>query len=100
MAEDDKVKKAAAKKAAKKAGKKAARKAAAKKPAAKKTAKKAAKAKAAVAKAAEAAADDKLVAEPGSDDDKRVPISSAPQDVIEVGSAKPAKRKTGWWNRG
>ena len=41
MAEDEKVKKAAAKKAAKKAGKKAARKAAAKKPAAKKAAKKA-----------------------------------------------------------
>ena len=43
MAEDDKVKKAAAKKAAKKAGKKVARKAAAKKPAAKKAAKKAGK---------------------------------------------------------
>ena len=88
---------AKAKPAPKKTRKKAAKSAGTAK---KKTAKKAAKAKAAVAKAAEAAADDKLVAEPGSDDDKRVPISSAPQDVIEVGSAKPAKRKTGWWNRG
>jgi len=34
------------------------------------------------------------------DAETRSPISSAPQDVIEVGSAEPAKRRTGWWNRG
>ncbi len=86
-----------AKPAAKKTRKKAAKSAGTAK---KKTAKKAAKAKAAPAKAAEAPADDKPAAESGSDDDKRAPISSAPQDVIEVGSAEPAKRRTGWWNRG
>ena len=86
-----------AKPAAKKARKKAAKSAGTAK---KKTAKKAAKAKAAPAKAAEAPADDRSAADAGGDDDKRAPISSAPQDVIEVGSAEPAKRRTGWWNRG
>jgi ribonuclease E len=39
-----------------------------------------------------------------ADDDNRIanrtPISSAPQDVIEVGSAAPDARKRGWWSRG
>ena len=73
----------------------------------KKTAKKAAKAKAAT-KAKSAPADDAGDeagsgggSEAGNDDgDARAPISSAPQDVIEVGSSDPAKRRTGWWNRG
>jgi len=87
---------AEAKPAAKKTRKKAAKSAGTAK---KKAAKKAAKAKAAPAKdAAEAAAKDE--AKPDGDAEKRAPISSAPQDVIEVGSAEPAKRRTGWWNRG
>ena len=84
---------AKAKPAAKKTRKKAAKSSGTAK---KKTAKKAAKAKAAPAKdkaAGDSAGED-------SDDEKRSPISSAPQDVIEVGSAEPAKRRTGWWNRG
>ena len=88
---------AKAKPAAKKTRKKAAKSSGtAKKKTAKKTAKKAAKAKAAPAKdkaAGDSAGED-------SDAEKRSPISSAPQDVIEVGSAEPAKRRTGWWNRG
>mgnify|MGYP000350557167 CR=1 FL=1 len=95
--EDASVAKSEAKPAAKKTRKKAVKSAGTAK---KKTTKKVAKAKAAPAKAAEAPADDKPAAESGSDDDKRAPISSAPQDVIEVGSAEPAKRRTGWWNRG
>ena len=39
-----------------------------------------------------------------ADDDNRTanrtPISSAPQDVIDVGSAAPDARKRGWWTRG
>ena len=70
----------------------------------KKTAKKAAKAKAAP-KAKAVPADD---GNSGGDGDTsgedgseaRAPISSAPQDVIEVGSSDPGKRRTGWWNRG
>ena len=31
---------------------------------------------------------------------KRAPISSAPADVVEVGSDAPTKPRTGWWNRG
>jgi ribonuclease E len=73
----------------------------------KKAAKKAAKAKAAP-KAKSAPADEagnvassSGGSEAGNDDsDARAPISSAPQDVIEVGSSDPAKRRTGWWNRG
>ena len=38
-------------------------------------------------------------AEAGSAAANRAPISSAPQDVIEVGSADPAARKRGWWSR-
>ena len=30
----------------------------------------------------------------------RAPISSTPQDVIDVGSATPDARKRGWWSRG
>ena len=30
----------------------------------------------------------------------RAPISSTPQDVIDVGSASPDARKRGWWSRG
>ena len=30
----------------------------------------------------------------------RAPISSAPQNVIDVGSAAPDARKRGWWSRG
>ena len=84
---------AKAKPAAKKTRKKAAKSSGTAK---KKTAKKAAKAKAAPVKdkaAGDSAGED-------SDAEKRSPISSAPQDVIEVGSAEPAKRRTGWWNRG
>ena len=39
----------------------------------------------------------------GDDDNRiatRTPISSAPQDVIDVGSAAPDARKHGWWSRG
>ena len=38
-------------------------------------------------------------AEAGSAAANRAPISSAPQDVIEVGNANPAARKRGWWSR-
>ena len=38
-------------------------------------------------------------AEAGSTATNRAPISSAPQDVIEVGNADPAARKRGWWSR-
>jgi ribonuclease E len=38
-------------------------------------------------------------AEAGSAAANRSPISSAPQDVIEVGNADPAARKRGWWSR-
>jgi ribonuclease E len=37
--------------------------------------------------------------EAGSAAANRAPISSAPQDVIEVGNADPAARKRGWWSR-
>ena len=88
---------AEAKPAAKKTRKKASKSAGTAK---KKTAKKAAKAKAASTgdTGAEAPAGDETKG--GDNAEKRAPISSAPQDVIEVGSAEPAKRRTGWWNRG
>ena len=39
-----------------------------------------------------------------ADDDNRLanraPISSVPQDIIDVGSATPDTRKRGWWSRG
>ena len=65
-----------------------------KKKAAKKAAAKGAK------KAAKKAPD---TAEPATADETesdRTPISSAPQDVIEVGQSDPSTRRTGWWNRG
>ena len=40
------------------------------------------------------------VSDASADDAKRAPTSSAPQDVIEVGAAKPEGRKRGWWSRG
>ncbi|MGC6452957.1 MAG: ribonuclease E/G [Candidatus Puniceispirillaceae bacterium] len=86
------------KKAAKSAG-------ATKKKAAKKAAK--TKAKAAAADDAAPAEDSAPAAAPEGGNDKvapdaddRTPISSAPQDVIEVGQSEPGKRRTGWWNRG
>jgi len=83
-------------------------------PAAKKTRKKAAKsagtvkkkaAKKAAAKgtkkAAKKAPEAAETPEPAADADAdRAPISSAPQDVIEVGQSDPSTRRTGWWNRG
>ena len=78
-----------------------------KKKAAKKTAKKAAR-KAAKAKPAdttdmttESASSDG--ATDGGDADNaasRTPISSAPQDVIDVGQTDPSTKRKGWWNRG
>ena len=50
------------------------------------------------AKAKAAPAEDKAAED--SDAVNRSPISSAPQDVVEVGTAEPAMRRTGWWNRG
>jgi len=85
-------------------------------PAAKKTRKKAAKsagtvkkkaAKKAAAKGTKRAAKKAPVATdtPKADDASdagpdRAPISSAPQDVVEVGQSDPSTRRTGWWNRG
>ena len=70
----------------------------------KKAAKKAAKAKAAPkAKAVPAEDPAPQAAEESArseGEDARAPISSAPQDVIEVGQSDPGKRRTGWWNRG
>ena len=46
----------------------------------------------------------KVPARKSADDDNRIvnraPISSVPQDVIDVGSAAPDARKRGWWSRG
>ena len=71
----------------------------AKKPARKSSAKKAKKA------AASKTEDSNAVAANGSTEadnhtTNRAPISSAPQDVIDVGSATPDARKRGWWSRG
>ena len=86
--ESEPVAKKTRKKAAKSAGtvkKKAAKKAAAK----------------ATKKAARKAPEAAETPEPAADaDTDRAPISSAPQDVIEVGQSDPSKRRTGWWNRG
>ena len=83
-------------KARKKAAKKTA--AATKKKAAKKaTAKKAAKSKAADTASSDAASSSDGAADASTD---RAPISSTPDDVVDVGSAAPAARRTGWWNRG
>ena len=72
---------------------------AAKKPARKSPAKKAKKA------AASKTEDSNAVAANGSTEadnhaTSRAPISSAPQDVIDVGSATPDARRRGWWSRG
>ncbi|MFL2842613.1 MAG: ribonuclease E/G [Candidatus Puniceispirillaceae bacterium] len=73
--------------------------AAAAKPAAKKPARKAAKkapAKAADANNADASSNNEAPADaPAS----REPISSAPQDVVEIGSNEPKSRRSGWWSR-
>ncbi|MEX0504099.1 Rne/Rng family ribonuclease [Alphaproteobacteria bacterium LSUCC0719] len=89
-AESSPAKKTTRAKAAKSAG-------TAKKKTAKKAAKKAAKPKASAAKASadETSADEKPVIET-----PRAAISSAPQDVIEVGEADPSTKRKGWWNRG
>jgi ribonuclease E len=63
----------------------------------KKAAKKAAK------KATKAKATDKPAPDGGDDGDSaasRAPISSAPQDVVEVGQTDPSSKRKGWWNRG
>ena len=41
-----------------------------------------------------------VVSDASVDETQRAPISSVPQDVIEVGEAKPEGRKRGWWSRG
>ena len=84
----------AAKKTRKKAAKSAGtvKKKAAKKAAAKGT-KKAAKKAPAATEAPEAGT-------AGDAAPDRAPISSAPQDVVEVGQSDPSTRRTGWWNRG
>ena len=86
--------KRARKKAAKKAGgakgKTSGKKAAAKKGA---TAKKQAP------EAADAGAAAESPKEEATPSSARAPISSAPQDVIEVGASNPETRKRGWWSR-
>ncbi|MGA1187225.1 MAG: Rne/Rng family ribonuclease [Candidatus Puniceispirillaceae bacterium] len=72
---------------------------AAKKPARKSSAKKAKKSAADKTGDAGAAAANGS-AETVSHAANRAPISSAPQDVIDVGSAAPDARKRGWWSRG
>ena len=78
-----------------------------KKKAAKKTARKAAK-KAAKAKPADTtdatmeSASSTGTTDGGDGDNaaSRTPISSAPQDVIDVGPTDPSTKRKGWWNRG
>jgi ribonuclease E len=116
------TKKKAAKKALKKAATKATPKTRAKadldasgdtddidKPAKKATKKKAAKKapKKAATKAADAAIGDDRTAETGTTGSpstattaSRAPISSTPDDVVEVGGNEPAKPRRGWWSRG
>jgi ribonuclease E len=80
-------KKATRAKAAKSAG-------ATKKKASKKAAKKAAK------KAEDTAASEASAPENDEAAASRTPISSAPQDIIEVGQNDPSTKRKGWWNRG
>ena len=40
-----------------------------------------------------------LVGDASADETPRAPMSSVPQDVIDVGEAKPEGRKRGWWSR-
>ena len=67
------------------------------KPKAKATAKKAAKPTVADAASTVAASTPDVATDAASN---RAPISSTPDDVVDVGSAAPAARRTGWWNRG
>jgi len=89
---------------AKKTRKKAAKSAGVtKKKAARKAAKKTTKPKvAADAPGAEPAANEAPAPDGGDGDGStgRAPISSAPQDVIEVGQSDPSTKRKGWWNRG
>ena len=81
------------------AGDKPDRDTAAAKPAAKKPARKAAKkapAKAADTNNADASANNEA---PAGAPESREPISSAPQDVVEIGSNEPKSRRSGWWSR-
>ena len=71
----------------------------AKKPARKSSAKKAKKSAASNTEGASVAAANGS-ADADSQTANREPISSAPQDVIDVGSAAPDARKRGWWSRG
>jgi hypothetical protein len=84
--------------AAKAGSAKKAKKATAKKAARKKAAPKAA----AVDDAGEPApvTNEAVGSDASADETQRAPISSVPQDVIEVGEAKPEGRKRGWWSRG
>jgi len=75
-------------------------KAAAKKPARKSRAKKAANADTATSLADKADASNEGASKSAETVSSRAPISSAPQDVIEVGAADPSARKRGWWSRG
>ena len=68
-------------------------------------AKKGARKKAATAAESAAATGAEAKAEPANDEPaapavSREPVSSTPQDVVEVGSSDPAARRKGWWNRG
>ncbi len=74
----------------------------AKKATVKKTARKRAAPKSAGALGVEKSApntSEKVASEKVAVETQRAPISSAPQDVIEVGEAKSEGRKRGWWNR-
>ena len=100
-----KTRKKAAKKGAAATKKKAAKKATTKKKAAAKKAAPKTAAKTAAKKAAKKAAakpdtDDAAASSSNTNVAKRAPISSAPADVVEVGSDAPVKPRTGWWNRG
>ena len=68
-------------------------------------AKKGVRKKAATAAESAAATGAEAKAEPANDEPaapavSREPVSSTPQDVVEVGSSDPAARRKGWWNRG
>ena len=65
-----------------------------KKKASKKAAKKAAR------KADDTAASEASAPENDEAAASRTPISSAPQDVVEVGQNDPSTKRKGWWNRG
>ena len=71
----------------------------AKKPARKSSTKKAKKSSASNARDANVVAANGR-ANTDSQPTNRAPISSAPQDVIDVGNAAPDARKRGWWSRG